>query len=183
MKRARGGFTLVELLVSVTVAALLLGLLVFVMVRSLQISQTSADALGAYSSAATAVDLLATDLASLSVTRQPFEYLQALPESNPGLASIPAPNVQPMRLMMLVTSPEDSAQPSASPSPAATPIYPDQRPGPGSELPDGVAKPGLNHCRIKRGQLGVRALPASGHNRGYVPICVGFDGPLQDVCT
>ena len=96
------------------VAALLVGLLTSVMVRSLQLSQKSADAMTAYSSASTAIDLIATDLASLSVTPQPFEYLQALPESNPGLASIPSPNVQPMRLMMLVTSPEDSAQPSTS---------------------------------------------------------------------
>ena len=114
-----------------TVAAILLGLLVFVIARSLQISQTSADALAAYSSAATAVDLVATDLASLAVTRQPSEYLQALPEStqsNPSLASIPSPNVQPMRLMMLVTSPEDSAQlstPTPASGPAATPVYAD----------------------------------------------------------
>ena len=83
-------------------------------VRSLQLSQKSADAMTAYSSASTAIDLVATDLASLSVTGQPYEYLQALPETSPGLASIPSPNIQPMRLMMLVTSPEDSAQPSSA---------------------------------------------------------------------
>ncbi len=124
LKPARRGFTLVELLVSVTVATLLVGLLTSVMVRSLQLSQSSAEAMSAYSSAATAVNLVATDLASLSVTSQPFEYLQAVPESNtsnPSLASIPSPNVPPMRLMMLVTSPEDSAQ--ASPSGSNT--YPD----------------------------------------------------------
>ena len=123
--RTRGAFTLVELLVSVTVAALLLGLLVSVMARALQMSQTSADTLAAYSSAATAMDLVATDLASLAVTRQPFEYLQARPESSPGLTSIPTPNVQPMRLMMLITSPEDSAQPSPTASPTPGLAYPD----------------------------------------------------------
>ena len=114
-KEARRGFTLVELLVSITVGALLLAVLVTVISRALQVSQRSADAMTAYSSAATAIDLVATDLASLSVNRQPFEYLQARPES------APFEGIQPMRLMLLLDSPADSAQPS----PSGSNTYPD----------------------------------------------------------
>ena len=104
-----------ELLVAVSVAALLLVLLVSVISRSLQLSQRSADAMTSCSSAATAIDLIATDLSSLAVTKQPFEYLQAFPETDPFQG------IQPMRLMMLIDSAEDSAQPS----PSGTNTYPD----------------------------------------------------------
>ena len=126
----KGGFTLVELLVSMVISALVLVLLVSVISRSMQIAAYSSDTMSAYSSAAAAVDLIATDLASLAVNRQPYEYLQAVPDPTFPQGAYPnlfAGTSQPMRLILNIISPADSALPSPSPTPAppATPFYPD----------------------------------------------------------
>ena len=104
-----------------TVAVLLVTIMVTIISRALQISQRNSDMMSAYSSAAAAVDLIATDLVSLAVNNQPYEYLQARPETAP-FQSFPASLQPPMRLMMLVDSPADSAQPNTSVTPTT---YPD----------------------------------------------------------
>jgi prepilin-type N-terminal cleavage/methylation domain-containing protein len=129
----RRGFTLVELLVAMAVSVLVLVMLVSVISQALRVSQFSSNSMTAYSAAAAAADLIASDLASLAVTRQPYEYLQALPEASitpnaacpasvfgTGAAGV----TQPMRLIVELISPQDSAQasPTASPSPT---VYPD----------------------------------------------------------
>jgi prepilin-type N-terminal cleavage/methylation domain-containing protein len=130
VRGAGRAFTLVELLVSMVVSALVLTLLVSVISRSMQITTHSLNTMAAYSSAAAAVDSIATDLASLAVTRQPYEYLQALPDPNFPATAYPnllANTSQPMLLILNVISPADSAISSPSPaqSPPATPSYPD----------------------------------------------------------
>ena len=127
----RGGFTLVELLVAMTVAVLLVVMLTVVLSRSMVLSQRSSAQTTAFGAAAAAIDLIATDLSSLTVTRQPYEYLQARPEdassmTQSQLATFGA--TPPMRLMFTTTSPVDAAQSSpapASPSPAPSPYFPD----------------------------------------------------------
>jgi len=74
-------FTLVEMLVACAVAMLLLVSLAGIVSQSMDVSRRTNNTLLAYNEAASAIDLLANDLESLAVTRQPFEYLHMTTET------------------------------------------------------------------------------------------------------
>jgi len=110
-----GGFTLVELLVALMASTILIVLLANVGSQALQISKHTGESMRAVNSAAAAVDLIASDLDCLSVTKQPFEYLQAADESPP------INGTNPMRLMLNISSPQDTGIPLVS---GSTTTYP-----------------------------------------------------------
>ncbi len=104
-RREREAFTLIELLVATTVALLLLGLLVTIVSRSMAITRTANASLLAYNSASSALDLIALDLDSLAVTRQPFEYLQSIKEDVGALTG------QTRLLLLSIASQDNTSAP------------------------------------------------------------------------
>ncbi len=94
-------FTLVEMLVACAVAMLLLVSLAGIVSQSMDVSRRANNTLLAYNEAAAAIDLLANDLESLAVTRQPFEYLQMTTETVEAAAGV-------SRLLFLSVATQDN---------------------------------------------------------------------------
>ena len=104
-------FTLLELLVAISVSAVLLVILSSVVSQSGQIFQKNSNSMLAMNSAAATIDMIAKDMDCLAVTKQPYQYLLA---TTGTLGS--------MEIMMNVVSPQDSLSTSGSGSGAT---YPD----------------------------------------------------------
>lgn len=105
---ASRGFTIVEMLVSVAISVIMVVLLASVVSQAMLTARKSSNELQALNAASAAMDLIATDIDSLAVTRRPFEYLQALPE--PAAIN----GIKPIRLMLLASSAEEAAVSSTS---------------------------------------------------------------------
>jgi type II secretory pathway pseudopilin PulG len=104
----RAAFTIVELLMAVSISVVVVVLLANVVSQAMLTSRKASNELQAMNAAAAALDLIATDLDTLAVTRQPYEYFQAFQEPNLVTA------VRPMRMMMLANSAEDASSASIS---------------------------------------------------------------------
>lgn len=96
-----GAFTLVELLVAFAISALLMVALVNVISQTVKTSRKSSSSISAYSSAAAALDLLASDLEALAVRGEAFEYLQTVKEDVGGVTDV-------TRLMLVTLGNTDS---------------------------------------------------------------------------
>lgn len=76
------------MLVAATVGVLLLVLTVGIVSQSMNATRRANNTLMAANSAASAIDLIASDMDSLAITRQPFEFLQASSGNLTGLGSV-----------------------------------------------------------------------------------------------
>lgn len=109
-----GGFTLVEILLALGIAALLLTSLVTILSRSLDISKQANSSMYTRSSAQAALDLIAADLDSLTIGRNSGEILKIT--TNPlGVMTNHA-------LYLVSTSLNDSYGASNGPSLAGAPV-------------------------------------------------------------
>lgn len=104
--RAKPGFTLVELLVAMSVGALVLVAMAQVISQSLTLTKRANTTLLAGNAASAAIDLLAADLDSLAVTSGSHTVLQA----DKGAVGSALPDVA--RLMMLTLPGSDNGAPS-----------------------------------------------------------------------
>jgi type II secretory pathway pseudopilin PulG len=106
-------FTLVELLLAISVASLLIVVLTNITSKTLQISSQTRESMQAINAASSALDLIASDLQSMAVTTQPYEYLVAQPEVDDIAGT------KPMRLAFNAFSPIDAGIPFGT-------VYPNQ---------------------------------------------------------
>lgn len=101
MRRSRAGFTLVELMVAITISILLLVLLVNLSVQSMDVTKRTNESSQSVSAASAALDMIAVDLESLAAGLPGSEYLQTQVGSVGNI-----PNVT--QLTFLTISPIDS---------------------------------------------------------------------------
>jgi len=100
--RGRAGFTLIEMLVAFAVGSLLLVALTSIVSQSMAVSRKTNSLLLSNNAASAAVDLVSTDLESLSVTGKPYEYLRVTKEDVDGVTDV-------ARVLMLTASGSDAA--------------------------------------------------------------------------
>ncbi len=99
--RQAKGFTLVEVLVACAISMVLLLILVGIVSQTTAVSKKANSALLAFNAASSALDLIAHDLESLAVTRQPFEFLQTVKEDVDEVTGV-------TRLLMLSVASQDN---------------------------------------------------------------------------
>lgn len=102
-------FTLVEMLIAITISIVVVVLLAGIISQTMIISHKSASELQAENAAAAAIDLITGDLSTVAATRQPYEYFQTFGDPTAGIGPTTAMSVSPARLLMLSSAAEDAS--------------------------------------------------------------------------